>query len=421
MKDLRLNKNIMCIDLKSFYASVECADKNLDPFKTLLVVADKSRGMGTICLALTPAIKKLGVGSRPRLYEIPKKILDKTIICKPHMKKYMEKSIEIIKIYLKYVSYEDILIYSIDECFLDLTPYLKYNNKSDLEMAKIIADDVFKQTKISVSIGLGPNMLMAKLAMDIEAKNKKNRIAKWTYSDVKTKLWKVIPLSNMWGIGSKMQFNLNKLGIKSVGDLANFDLNKLEKLYGVMGKQLYYHAHGIDNSNIQDKNLITNRKIAFSAGQVLFSNYNYNDTKLIILEMVDELCFKLRCANKLAKTFSLSITYSDHKNGFSRQTTLEYPTYNQNEIYKELLVLFDNFYDKTSLIREVHVSATKLYNPKYEQISFFYFNKNRDDNLSKTIDNIKQRFGKNSINRASSLLKKSTVKQRNKQIGGHNE
>jgi len=209
MKQYQIHKNVICIDLKSFYASVECVLRGLNPFTTPLVVADKSRSNGSVVLAVTPYLKRRGVKSRCRVYELPN---DPAIIfAKPRMKKYLEFSTRIIEIYLKYVSYEDMHIYSVDEVFLDLTSYLQYYNKTDEEMAEIILKDILHTTKIPATCGVGPNMLLSKLALDIESKKSPTFIAKWTYDDVPTKLWPITPLSKMWGIGRNMERNLNRL------------------------------------------------------------------------------------------------------------------------------------------------------------------------------------------------------------------
>ena len=204
-------RNILCIDLKSFFASVECLKRKIDPFKVNLVVANPKQGQGAITLAVTPHLKSLGVKSRGRLYEIPKEV--KYIIAEPHMASYIEYSKKVVNIYLNFVAEEDLHIYSIDECFLDLTNYLKLYNKTDYEIAQDILNTIYNETGLTATCGIGPNMLLAKVAMDTEAKKYKNGIAKWTYADVKTKLWSINPLSKMWSIGPRMEKRLNGLGL----------------------------------------------------------------------------------------------------------------------------------------------------------------------------------------------------------------
>ena len=420
MKQYQIHKNIICIDLKSFYASVECVLRGLNPFTTPLVVADRSRSNGSVVLAITPYLKRRGVKSRCRVYELPD---DPSIIfAKPRMKKYLEFSTKIIEIYLKYVSYEDMHIYSVDEVFLDLTSYLHFYNKTDEEMAEIILKDILKTTKIPATCGIGPNMLLSKLALDIESKKSPTFIAKWTYDDVPSKLWVVFPLSKMWGIGRNMERNLNRLGILSVGDLANYPLKKLQKYYGIMGEELYHHAHGIDMSIINEKLVYKPVSKSYGMGQTLFHDYDGNTVPQIILEMTDEVTKRLRTGNKKAYTINLGISYSKELGGgFNRQMTLTFPTNNEAEIYNACISLFDEFYND-SPIRKVTIRVTNLVEEYYIQLNLFKdMNKViKDHKLHSSIDNIKFKYGKSAALRASSLLKDSTILARNTMVGGHN-
>ncbi len=415
----KLHRNIICIDLKSFYASVECALRGLNPFTTPLVVADKSRSNGSVVLAVTPYLKKRGVKSRCRIYELP---LDKSIIyAKPRMRKYLEYSTMIIEIYLKYVAFEDMHIYSVDEVFLDLTSYLKFYQKTEEEIAEMILKDILKTTKIPATCGIGPNLLLSKLALDIESKKVPTFIASWNYSDVETKLWKVTPLSKMWGIGVRMEQNLNRLGIITIGDLANYPLKKLRKYYGVMGEELYFHAHGIDMSIINEKLVYKPSSKSYGMGQTLFHDYDGASVLQIVLEMTDEVTKRLRKNNKKAYTINLGISYSKEiGGGFSRQLTLPFPTNNEAEIYNACLSLFDEYYDN-SPIRKVTIRVTNLVEEYYVQLNLFKdMNKViKDHKLHSSLDNINFKYGKNTALRASSLLNDSTVIARNRMIGGH--
>jgi len=202
MEEYKLHRNIICIDIKSFFASVECALLGLDPFEVPLVVADQSRGGGSIVLAVSPYLRKLGVPSRCRIFELPKNV--NIVYQKPRMEKYLEYSTKIVEIYLRYVSDEDLYVYSIDEAFLDVTEYLNFYQKTDYELAQTILNTIMSELKLIATCGIGPNMLMAKLALDIESKKAPNYIAKWDYEDIPNKLWTVSPLSEMWGIGRNM-------------------------------------------------------------------------------------------------------------------------------------------------------------------------------------------------------------------------
>lgn len=420
MEEYRLNRNIICIDLKSFYASVECALRGLNPFTTPLVVADRSRSNGSVVLAVSPYLKLRGVKGRCRVYELPN---DPSIIfAKPRMSKYLEYSTKIIEIYLKYVSFEDMHIYSVDEVFLDLTTYLNYYQKTSIEIAEMILSDILLTTKIPGTCGIGPNMLMSKLALDIESKSSPSFIAKWDYDDIPHKLWTVTPLSKMWGIGNNMERNLNRLGIYSVGDLAHYPLEKLLKFYGVMGAELYYHSHGIDMSIISEKLAYKPVNKSYGMGQTLFRDYYADDVAQIILEMTDEVTKRLRLGNKKAYTINLGIMYSkDTRGGFNRQLTLTFPTNNEAEIYNSCMELFDEYYDG-SPIRKVSIRTSNLVEEYYVQLNLFKdMNKViTEHKIQASIDNIKFRYGKNTVLRASSLLTSSTVLARNKMVGGHN-
>lgn len=420
MEEYKLHKNILCIDLKSFYASVECAISGLDPFKTPLVVADKERGGGSIVLAVTPYLKQLGVPNRLRVYELPKNI--DIIYRKPRMERYLEYSTKIIEIYLQFISEDDLYVYSVDEVFLDFTEYLDYYKKSDYELAKMIMSEVYKKTKIYSTCGIGPNMLIAKLALDIESKHSPEFIAKWTYEDLPNKLWPIKPLSKMWGIGRNMERNLNALGIEKIEDLAKYDVNKLKKKFGVIGEELYYHTHGIDMSLIQEKLRLKPASKSYGIGQTLFEDYYEPEIYQIIREMVDDVCRRLRVSKKKATTVHFGLGYSkDTGGGFARQMQLPQPSSNESHIFQLCLKIMKKFYNE-SPIRIVRVSVTGLIDDHDYQVNIFEDIETvmKEKEVFHAVDVIKERFGKNSINRASSELKSSTIKARNEMIGGHN-
>jgi DNA polymerase V len=420
MEEYKIHKNILCIDLKSFYASVECALSGLDPFKTPLVVADKSRGGGSIVLAVTPYLKKLGVPNRCRIYELPKNI--EIIYRKPRMEKYLEYSTKIIETYLDYVSEEDMYVYSVDEVFLDVTSYLNYYKKTDYQIGKMIMDRIYKDTKIYSTCGIGPNMLIAKLALDIESKHSPDFIAKWAYKDIPHKLWPIKPLSEMWGIGRNMERNLNQIGIYKIGDLAKYDVKKLKKKFGVIGEELYYHSHGIDMSLLQEKMKLKPQNKSYGIGQTLFEDYYKPEIYQIIQEMVDDVSRRLRIHKKRARTIHFGLGYSkDVGGGFARQMSLEQPTNIASQVYRVCVKLMDKYYDN-SPIRTVRVAATNLTDETGYQVSLFedYEAVQKEHQLFSTLDEIHEKFGKNSVTRASSELDSSTLKDRNKMIGGHN-
>ena len=421
LEEYRLHRNIICIDLKSFYASVECADLNLDPFTTPLVVADTERGSGTICLALSPYLRAKGLPGRLRVFELPKG--ENYIFRKPRMRRYLEESARIVSVYLKYVSKEDIHVYSVDECFLDFTAYKKMYPKSMKEIAKMVVDDVFKTTHINATAGIGPNMLLAKLAMDNEAKKNKSQIAEWNYEDVPTKLWEITPLSKMWGIGRRTEERLNRMGMHKVGDIAKKTPEFFKEKFGVMGEELWYHTNGIDMSLIQDKKKYKPISRSFSVGQVLFRDYYGDQIPQIILEMSDSISERLRATNKKVTTIHLGISYNHDYNyaGFARQAKLKEPINLGSDIYKECMKIFNKYY-KNEPIRRVNIAAGGLVDDNGIQLSFFEDTekKIKEEKISNTLDKIKRKYGKNSVRRASTELEYSTAKERNKQIGGHN-
>ena len=417
MDQVYLHRNFLCIDLKSFFASAECLDRGLNPFTTPLVVANPTQGNGAITLAVTPYLKTLGVKSRGRLYEIPKNI--KYMIAKPRMSLYLAKSREVVEVYLKYVSLEDLHIYSIDECFLDVTNYLKMYGKSDYELALDILEDVRKETGLTATCGIGPNMLLAKLSMDIEAKHNKDFIAKWTYDDIPTKLWPIHPLSKVWGIGPRMEVNLNRLGIYSVYDLAHYDRNKLKQKFGVIGTELWNHANGIDLSLIGDMEKTKDK--SYSHSQVLFKDYNGNNIKIIIREMVEVVTMRLHKNHVTSSLIGLGIGYSKDVGGsFYHQIKLDQPTDVENVILANALMIFDKYYEGLP-IRKVTISCGKLQEKSGVQLNIFdNIEKIREqEQINEAILEIKDKYGKNALLKASSLLNDSTIQERNKKIGGH--
>lgn len=419
MNELKIERNIICIDLKSFFASCECVERNLNPFTTPLVVAEPNRD-GAITLAVTPYMKKLGVKSRGRIYEIPKKI--NYITAKPRMSLYIKKSKEVVDVYLDYVSEEDLHIYSIDECFLDVTNYLKLYNKTTKELALDIMKSIYKKTHLCATAGIGPNLLLAKISMDIEAKHNKDFIAEWTYNDVETKLWNITPLSKMWGIGTRMERNLNNIGIKKIGDIANYNKLKLKEKFGIIGEELWYHANGIDLSKISDFKHVAKDK-SISNSQVLYKDYYNNDVLLIIKEVLSLLLKRLRKENLLTKHISLHINYSKNTGGyFSISKKLDQETNDEALLYKTLLNMFNSYYEENMPVRKVGISLSKLEKNNHIQLNLFENIKEVNDknNLNNTIDKINDKYGNNSILKATSLLSNSTIKSRNEKIGGHN-
>lgn len=411
-------RNILCIDLKSFFASVECVERNLDPFTTPLIVADPSRKGGAITLAVTPYMKTLGVPSRGRVFEIPKNI--KYITAPPRMSLYVKKSKEVINCFLDFVSKEDMHVYSIDEAFLDVTDYLKLYKMDDVTLAKTIMARIKEKTGLTSTCGIGPNLLLAKVALDIESKHSPDFIAKWTYEDVKTKLWNITPLDEMWGIGSKTMKKLNDLGIYKVGDINKYSKDFYKKRFGVLGEELYLHANGIDNSNIKDDKYEIKNK-SYGLSQILYKDYTPEEAILIIKEMCETICKRLRNNKKVCGVVGFGIGYSRSVGGgFYHSKKLSESTDNENVIFSVCKSIYDSYIEEEP-IRKVSISLGKITDNNYVQLNLFEEVNETTNEIPIVVDEINKKFGDNAILKASSLLNYSTIKMRNKKMGGHNK
>lgn len=411
-------RNILCIDLKSFFASVECVERNLDPFTTPLIVADPSRKGGAITLAVTPYMKTLGVPSRGRVFEIPKNI--KYITAPPRMSLYVKKSKEVINCFLDFISKEDMHVYSIDEAFLDVTDYLKLYKMGDVTLAKTIMARIKEKTGLTSTCGIGPNLLLAKVALDIESKHSPDFIAKWTYEDVKTKLWNITPLDEMWGIGSKTMKKLNDLGIYKVGDINKYSKDFYKKRFGVLGEELYLHANGIDNSNIKDDKYEIKNK-SYGLSQILYKDYTPEEAILIIKEMCETICKRLRNNKKVCGVVGFGIGYSRSVGGgFYHSKKLSESTDNENVIFSVCKSIYDSYIEEEP-IRKVSISLGKITDNNYVQLNLFEEVNETINEIPIVVDEINKKFGDNAILKASSLLNYSTIKMRNKKMGGHNK
>ena len=407
---------IAVIDLKAFYSYVECLDRGLDPWKEPLVVADKDRGTNTIVLSVSPFLKKQGIPSRCRIKELPKKY--KYIYAVPRMERYLEKSAQVIDVLYHFVAEEDVHVYSIDEAFVDLTTYLKYYNKTPLQMVTTIINQIKEETGLQATAGIGDNFFLAKIALDIYAKKERNDIARVGVNDIKEKLWPITPLSKVWSIGPRMELRLNKIGLFTVKDIALSNLDYLRDKFGVIGEQLWRHANGIDEADIHEKYEPKERSLSLS--QVLFRDYNQKEAITIIREMVDTLASRMRNENKMTKVVAIYVGYSKNMGGFARRSTLLAPTDDTELILKAILEIY-HMYIKDLPIRTIGINFGGLAESTYQQLNMFEDDKEqiKRRNLQKTMDKLHSKFGKNSVLRASSLLEESTIKERNNFIGGH--
>ena len=405
------------IDMKSFYASCECAARGLDIFSTPLVVCDPTRTENTIVMSATPYLKShYGVKNVERMRDLPK--IKGMIYARPRMEYYVKISAKVVDIFLDYVSEEDLHVYSIDESFLHLTPYLELNQCNAEELVAKIQSRIKEDLGLVATAGLGPNMFLAKVCLDQEGKKKEPYCAHWHMEDVPTKLWKV-GLLDVWGISHGTASRLAKMGIHTLEALAKADVKHLEREFGVIGEQLHDLANGIDKTNIREKYVPKERNL--SIGQTLSRDYEEKGAELLLLEMCDELSFRLRLSHQKCGTVSLFVGYGANSGGgFSRQASLNIATSSSEKLYSAVLGIFHRYYDQ-SPIRRLGVSFSKLSYSAGHQFDLFTSPENelKEQNLCEAMDAVSSMYGKNAALRASSLTKDSTIKERHLQIGGH--
>ena len=485
----------MCIDLKSFYASVECHQRHLDPLTTNLVVADPTRTDQTICLAVSPSLKAYGLSGRSRLYEVVSKVkqvnderrrnaphhllLRKSydaielenkqlevdyIVAEPQMAKYIEYSSKIYDIYLKYISEEDIHIYSIDEVFCDITSYLKSSNKNPVEFTSMIIHDVLNQTGITATAGIGINMYLAKIAMDIVAKKKAPdengvRIAVLNQKLYRELLWDHTPLTDFWRVGKGMSKKLEAKGLYTMGDIAlcsiggekdfyNEDL--LYKMFGVNAELLIDHAWGYEPTTIKDIKAYKPSSTSLGVGQVLTHPYQNDKARIVLKEMVDSLALDLVKKNLVCKQFVLTVGYDIENTDFYKgeikvdfygrrvpksahgTTHFENYTSSSTEMISKAIALYDKITDPILTIRRINISVTDLKDASSvsqcyrKQLSLFNYEDEQDTtslkkekDVQKAMLDIKLKYGKNAVLKGTDFEEGATQRERNDQIGGH--
>jgi len=498
-----MNRIYMCIDLKSFYASVECKERGLDPLDTNLVVADESRTDKTICLAVSPSLKSYGISGRARLFEAKQKVREinyqrkkenhyKPFIGKsfinselvkdkkleldfikaiPRMKLYMKYSTDIYNIYLKYIAPEDILVYSIDEVFCDITNYLNTYKLTAEELVIKMIEDVYKNTGITATAGIGPNMYLAKVAMDITAKKMPPneygvRIACLDEKSYKEQLWSHRPITDFWRVGKGYAKKLEENDMFTMGDVARMSLENedlLFKLFGVNAEFLIDHAWGYEPCTILQAKKYKPATNSISQGQVLHSPYNYNNAKLIVKEMADNLSLELVQKKLLTSQIVLTIGYDidnltnpkilskydgeittdmygrkipKHSHG---TINIDHKTSSTKIIMEEVIKLFDRIVNPILLVRRINLTACNLIDErnyvedkKSEQLNLFTNyqleeekkeeqrkDEQNEKKIQKTLLEIKNKYGKNSILKGINYLDGATAKDRNEEVGGH--
>ncbi len=503
------SKTYIAIDLKSFYASVECRERNRDPLTTNLVVADPSRTEKTICLAVSPSLKKYGLSGRARLFEVIQKVkaannirkikapnhvfcgssddslaLQKKpslkidyIIAPPRMARYMEYSTKIYNIYLKYIAPEDIHIYSIDEVFIDVTHYLSTYNMTARELAMTMIQDILSTTGITATAGIGTNLYLCKIAMDIVAKHiepDKNgvRIAELDEMSYRRLLWNHRPITDFWRVGRGYSKKLEKIGLYTMGDIARCSIGKptdyyneelLYKLFGINAELLIDHAWGYEPCTMEDVKAYKPETNSISSGQVLHCPYEFDKARLVVKEMTDlmvlDLVDKGLVTNQIVLTIGYDIENITDKNrsqSYKGTVTTNYygkkvpkPAHGTTNLPKQtssttlitnaVMELYDKIVNKKLLIRRINIVANKLVDEhsvknanKYEQLDLFTdyevlqkqrekenAESEREKRMQNTILDIKKKFGKNAILKGMNLQEGATAKDRNNQIGGH--
>ena len=494
------NKIYVAIDLKSFYASVECKERGLDPITTNLVVADSSRTEKTICLAVSPALKSYGIPGRARLFEVIQKVKEVNIyrkrkatnrtftgssyndielrknknlelsyiIAPPRMAYYMKYSSKIYSIYLKYFSSEDIYVYSIDEVFIDVTHYLKTYNMEAKELVTKVIQDVYQTTGITATAGIGTNLYLCKIAMDIVAKHVKPdkngvRIAGLDEMAYRKLLWNHRPLTDFWRVGNGYTKKLEEHGMYTMGDVARMSVKNedlLYKLFGVNAELLIDHAWGWENVTIESIKAYRPATNSICSGQVLHCPYNYENTKLIVKEMTELLALDLVEKGLVTNQIVLEIGYdvdnlkdqeiSSLYNGeitidkYGRKVpkhahgtiNIDHQTASSKVLTEYIIKLYEQIVNKQLLVRRINITVNNVVNENmvktsdYEQIDLFVdykeVNKKRkkeeaEKEIQKAMINIKSKYGKNAILKGMNLQKEGTTIERNRQIGGHKE
>ncbi len=411
----------LCIDLKSFYACVECVERGLDPMTSHLVVADPKRSEKTICLAISPSLKALGIKNRCRVFQIPKNI--KYIMAPPRMKRYMDYSADIYAIYLKYIAKEDIHVYSIDEVFLDVTPYLSMYQLTAKELAVTIMEDIKNTTGIPATAGIGTNLYLAKVALDITAKHVEDNIGYLDEKIYQKTLWNHRPITDFWRVGKGTKKRLESIGIMTMKDITLTDENILYQMFGVDAELLIDHAWGRETTTMEDIKAYKPKKTSLTRSQVLKRDYSFEECTLIIKEMIDALCLDMLDKNLVTQSISLIIEYSREmkKKPAVGTRSIRTASNSYSVILPYVLDLYEGIVQRDMPIRKVNISYNHIVEETYEQYELFKEDKEEDQDrkLQKAVLEIKKRFGKNALIRGMDLQEGGTARERNEQIGGH--
>lgn len=433
----------VCIDLKSFYASVECADRKLDPFTTNLVVADPDRGDKTICLAVSPALKALGMPGRCRVFEIPEGI--DYVKAKPRMRRYMEASAEIYRIYLERVSPDDMHVYSIDECFIDATGYLALYRTDARSFAKSLIDSVYERMHIVATAGVGTNLFLAKVALDVLAKHADDGIGMLDEEAFRRTIWFHRPITDIWNIGPGIARRLEKYGAH---DLASVAAMREETLYHEFGKNAEYlidHAWGQEPCTMEEIHSYVPTGHSLSNGQVLERDYSREEARILMREMVYGSTLELVELGLVCEQITLSVGYARPKGVWKGVATidcghgkipangrrlgtyssgtkkLERRTNSERELMRRFNELFDETADASLAIRRINIGLGGLLPESFATATLFddVAAREKEQAYQKTAVAIRRKFGKNALLHGTSLQKAARARERNMQIGGH--
>ena len=452
-------RTYIAIDLKSFYASVECVERGLDPLTARLVVADASRTDKTICLAVSPALKAYGIPGRPRLFEVKQQIerlrredpsleLD-FITATPRMSKYLDVSGKVYGVYLRFIAPEDIHVYSIDEVFIDATQYLRMYSLDAHTLAMRLIREVLRETGVTATAGIGPNLYLCKVAMDIEAKHQKAdkdgvRIAELTEMSYREKYWTHRPLTDFWRIGHGTEARLASAGMYTLGDVARMSLRNEEvlyKLFGINAELLIDHAWGWEPCTMADIKTYRPGASSLSSGQVLMEPYSFEKARTIVREMTDLLSLDLVDKRLVTTQLVLHVGYEAGegkgpivKDWYGRPTpkpahgsvNLPFATSATSILLRSMMELYDRIVNRSLFVRRVYVVASQVKREEEidgVQLSLFdeKTDTSRERKQQEAILEIRRKFGKNAILKGMNFEEGATTRERNRQIGGHHE
>lgn len=415
-------RQYLCIDQKSFYATVECVARGLDPMEADLVVADPDRSRNTICLAVSTHLKKRGVKNRCRMRDIPPRM--QVIVAPPRMQLYIDYAAEIYGVFLKYLAPEDIYVYSIDEAFLDVTPYLKLYGLTTRQLAQKIMEDI-RQTVGTVSAcGIGTNLYLAKIALDITAKHAEDFIGQLDEESFRQQLWDHRPITDFWHISTGTAARLQRYGISTMGQIAGFDSECLYRCFGIDAEILIDHAWGREPTTIADIKGYRSKSRSLSSSQILMRDYRFQEGEIIAKEMADKLCLDMAAQKLCTESVSLYVGYSytEGKPPAVGTARFEAPTNLAQQVLPAIEVLYRRITDPACVIRRIGLSCNGLVeDPGTLQLNMFedVTRQLRQKVLQEAMLGIRARYGKNAILKGMNYVPAATGRERNAQIGGH--